>query len=92
VVKAERDDWSGQIVFGSVQTWRGPRGAPHGQVSHLVIEEAHPRPRTATRPSSPTPARQPKLKLLASRHAQRGDVRSLRKTFLNIAYPCRSPR
>jgi ERCC4-related helicase len=58
VVKAERDDWSGQVVFGSVQTLaRTARRARMGQVSHLVIDEALARPRTATRPSSPTPAR-----------------------------------
>jgi len=42
VVKAERDDWSGQVVFGSVQTLaRSARRARMGQVSHLVIDECH---------------------------------------------------
>lgn len=42
VVKAERDDWSGQVIFGSVQTLaRSARRARMGQVSHLVIDECH---------------------------------------------------
>jgi superfamily II DNA or RNA helicase len=42
VVKAERDDWSGQVIFGSVQTLaRAARRARMGTISHLVIDECH---------------------------------------------------
>ena len=42
VVKAERDDWSGRVVFGSVQTLgRATRRERMTPVSHLVIDECH---------------------------------------------------
>lgn len=42
VVKASRDDWSGRIVFGSVQTLaRANRRQALGQVSHVIIDECH---------------------------------------------------
>jgi superfamily II DNA or RNA helicase len=89
VVKAERDDWSGQIVFGSVQTLaRSARRARMGQVSHLLIDEAH-RAAADSYQAIIADARaaNPKLKLLGlSATPERGDGRSLRKTFSNIAF------
>ena len=42
VVKAERDDWGGQLVFGSVQTLaRANRREVMPAVSHLIIDECH---------------------------------------------------
>jgi superfamily II DNA or RNA helicase len=89
VVKAERDDWSGQIVFGSVQTLaRSARRARMGKVSHLVIDECH-RAAADSYQAIIADARaaNPKLKLLGlSATPERGDGRSLRKTFSNIAF------
>lgn len=89
VVKAERDDWSGQIVFGSVQTLaRAARRAGMGQVSHLVIDECHRAAADSYQAIIATArAANPKLKLLGlSATPERGDGRSLRRTFSNIAY------
>jgi superfamily II DNA or RNA helicase len=89
VVKAERDDWSGQVVFGSVQTLaRTARRARMGAISHLVIDECH-RAAAESYQSiiADARARNPNLKLLGlSATPERGDGRSLRKTFSNIAF------
>ena len=89
VVKAERDDWSGQVIFGSVQTLaRSARRARMGQVSHLVIDECH-RAAADSYQAIIADARaaNPKLKLLGlSATPERGDGRSLRRTFSNIAF------
>lgn len=89
IVKAERDDWSGQIIFGSVQTLaRANRRARMGQVSHLVIDECH---RVAADSYqaiiAAARASNPDVKLLGlSATPERGDRRSLRQTFSNIAF------
>src|SRR5512134_2672685 len=89
VVKAERDDWSGRVVFGSVQTLgrkgRRERMAP---VSHLVIDECH-RAAADSYQALIGHARslKPDLKLLGlSATPERGDGRSLRRTFSNIGF------
>ncbi len=89
VVKAERDDWSGQVVFGSVQTLaRARRRAPMGAVSHLVIDECHRAPADSYQAIiADARAANPGLKLLGlSATPERGDGRSLRKIFSNIAF------
>jgi len=89
VVKAERDDWSGQVVFGSVQTLaRAGRRARMAPVSHLVIDECH---RAAAESYQAiieaARAANPDVKLLGlSATPERGDGRSLRRTFSNIAF------
>lgn len=89
VVKAERDDWSGQVIFGSVQTLaRARRRALMGTVSHMIVDEAH-RAAADSYQAIIAGARaaNPKLKLLGlSATPERGDGRSLRKTFSNIAF------
>jgi superfamily II DNA or RNA helicase len=89
VVKAERDDWSGQVIFGSVQTLaRTARRARMGTISHLVIDECH-RAAADSYQAIIAEARaaNPDVKLLGlSATPERGDGRSLRRTFSNIAY------
>jgi DNA repair protein RadD len=89
VVKAEHDDWSGQIIFGSIQTLgRERRRQKMVSVSHLVIDECH-RSAAESYQSVITKAREinPEVKLLGlSATPGRGDGRSLRKTFSNVAY------
>jgi superfamily II DNA or RNA helicase len=89
VVKAERDDWSGQVIFGSVQTLaRAARRARMGTISHLVIDECH-RAAADSYQAIIAEARaaNPDVKLLGlSATPERGDGRSLRRTFSNIAY------
>ena len=89
VVKASRDDWSGRIVFGSVQTLaRANRRQALGQVSHVVIDECH---RAAADSYqniiADIRAINPAVKLLGlSATPSRGDGRSLRKVFTNVGY------
>ena len=89
VVKAGQDDWSGRVVFGSVQTLaRANRRARMAAVSHLVIDECH---RAAADSYQAVighaRALRSDLKLLGlSATPERGDGRSLRRTFSNVAY------
>jgi DNA repair protein RadD len=89
VVKASRDDWSGRIVFGSVQTLaRANRRQALGQVSHVIIDECH---RAAADSYqnivADIRALNPAVKLLGlSATPSRGDGRSLRKVFTNVGY------
>ena len=89
IVKAERDDWSGQVVFGSVQTLARPgRRARMGALSHLIIDECH---RTAADSYQSIIAHarsgNPDVRLLGlSATPERGDGRSLRRTFSNVAF------
>lgn len=89
IVKAEQDDWSGRIVFGSVQTLgRSNRRERMGAISHLVIDECH---RSASESYQNIIANawnlNPEVKLLGlSATPGRGDGRSLRKTFSNVGY------
>ena len=89
VVKASRDDWSGRIVFGSVQTLaRANRRQALGQVSHVIIDECH---RAAADSYqniiADIRAINPAVKLLGlSATPSRGDGRSLRKVFTNVGY------
>ncbi len=89
VVKAGQDDWSGRIVFGSVQTLaRASRRARMGAVSHLVIDECH-RAAADSYQAIIGQARalDAEVKLLGlSATPERGDGRSLRRTFSNVAY------
>jgi superfamily II DNA or RNA helicase len=89
VVKAEQDDWSGRVVFGSVQTLaRTNRRSRMAAVSHLVIDECH-RAAADSYQSIIAHARSlnPRVKLLGlSATPGRGDGRSLRKTFSNVGY------
>jgi hypothetical protein len=53
IVKAERDDWSGRVVFGSVQTLaRSNRRARITPVGNLVIDESTAPQPIVIRPSS----------------------------------------
>lgn len=89
VVKAERDDWDGRIVFGSVQTLaRTDRRQHMPPISHLIIDECH---RVAARSYQAVIERardlNPDVKLLGlSATPGRGDGRSLRATFNNVGY------
>ena len=89
VVKAGQDDWSGRVVFGSVQTLaRANRRARMAAVSHLVIDECH---RAAADSYQAVighaRALRSDIKLLGlSATPERGDGRSLRRTFSNVAY------
>ena len=89
VVKAGQDDWSGRVVFGSVQTLaRANRRARMAAVSHLVIDECH---RAAADSYQAVighaRALRSDVKLLGlSATPERGDGRSLRRTFNNVAY------
>lgn len=89
VVKAGQDDWSGRVVFGSVQTLaRANRRARMAPVSHLVIDECH---RAAADSYQAVighaRALRSEIKLLGlSATPERGDGRSLRRTFSNVAY------
>lgn len=89
VVKAERNDWSGNLVFGSVQTLgRTNRRSAMQPVTHLVIDECH---RAAAESYQGIIAHakllNPEVKLLGlSATPSRGDGRSLRKSFSNIGY------
>ena len=89
VVKAERDDWSGRVVFGSVQTLGRPRRRERMvPVSHLVIDECH-RVAADSYQAVIGHARslKPEVKLLGlSATPERADGRSLRRTFSNIGY------
>ena len=89
IVKAERDDWSGQVVFGSVQTLaRSTRRARMASVSHLVIDECH-RAAADSYQAIIHHARSLRdgVKLLGlSATPERGDSRSLRRTFSNIGF------
>ena len=89
IVKAEQDDWSGRIVFGSVQTLgRSNRRERMGAISHLVIDECH-RSASESYQNIIAHARSlnPEVKLLGlSATPGRGDGRSLRKTFSNVGY------
>jgi len=89
VVKAEQDDWSGRVVFGSVQTLaRANRRNRMGAVSHLVIDECH-RAAAESYQAIIRHARSlnPGVKLLGlSATPGRGDGRSLRKTFSNVGF------
>jgi len=89
VVKAARDDWSGQIVFGSVQTLaRANRRQALGQVSHVIIDECH-RAAADSYQNIIADIRSinPAVKLLGlSATPSRGDGRSLRKVFTNVGY------
>jgi superfamily II DNA or RNA helicase len=89
VVKAERDDWSGNLVFGSVQTLGRPNRRKAMQpVTHLVIDECH-RAAAESYQGIIAHARllNPEVKLLGlSATPSRGDGRSLRKSFNNISY------
>ena len=98
IVKAERDDWSGRVVFGSVQTLaRANRRARMTPVSHLVIDECH-RAAADSYQAIIGHARSLRngIKLLGlSATPERGDGRSLRRTFSNVGYPgadCRPNR
>lgn len=89
IVKAEQDDWSGRVVFGSVQTLaRANRRNRMGAVSHLVIDECH----RAAADSYQTiighaRSLNPGVRLLGlSATLERGDGRSLRKTFSNVGF------
>jgi DNA repair protein RadD len=89
VVKAEQDDWSGRVVFGSVQTLaRANRRSRMDAVSHLVIDECH-RAAADSYQNIIGHARSlnPGVKLLGlSATPERGDGRSLRKTFSNVGF------
>ena len=89
VVKAERDDWSGQVVFGSVQTLaRAGRRARMATVSHLVIDECH-RAAADSYQAIIGHARSldPQVRLLGlSATPERGDGRSLRRVFSNVGF------
>jgi superfamily II DNA or RNA helicase len=89
IVKAERDDWSGQVVFGSVQTLaRSSRRARMAPVSHLVIDECH-RAAADSYQAIIGHARSLRdgVKLLGlSATPERGDGRSLRRTFSNVGF------
>lgn len=89
VVKAEQDDWSGRVVFGSVQTLaRINRRTRMPAVSHLVIDECH-RAASDSYQSIVAHVRSlnPQIKLLGlSATPGRGDGRGLRKTFSNVGY------
>lgn len=41
VVKGDQDDWSGEVVFGSVATIRGERLSTSRKFSHIFIDECH---------------------------------------------------
>ena len=92
VVKAERDDWDGQVVFGSVQTLaRANRREGMPAISHLIIDECH-RAAASSYQSVIDQVRglNPAARLLGlSATPGRGDGRSLRKTFSNVAYQLR---
>jgi DNA repair protein RadD len=89
IVKAERDDWSGQVVFGSVQTLaRSSRRSRMAPVSHLVIDECH---RAAADSYQAIIGHVRSLrdgvKLLGlSATPERGDGQSLRRTFSNVGF------
>jgi superfamily II DNA or RNA helicase len=89
IVQAERDDWSGQVVFGSVQTLaRSSRRARMAPVSHLVIDECH---RAAADSYQAiighTRSLRDGVKLLGlSATPERGDGRSLRRSFSNVGF------
>ncbi len=89
IVKASQNDWTGQLVFGSVQTLaRANRRADIGHISHLVIDECH-RAAAAGYMDIVNDVRRinPKVKILGlSATPSRGDGRSLRQTFSNIGY------
>lgn len=92
VVKAERDDWSGRVIFASIQTLaRATRRSRMTAVSHLVIDECH---RAAADSYQAVigeaRSRNGGLKLLGlSATPERGDGRSLRKTFSNVGFHLR---
>jgi DNA repair protein RadD len=92
VVKAERDDWDGRVVFGSVQTLARPhRRRRMPLISHLVVDECH---RSASSSYQAiiedVRAHNPCAKLVGlSATPGRGDGRSLRKTFSNVGYQVR---
>lgn len=89
IVKASQNDWSGQLIFGSVQTLaRAGRRADLGHVSHLVIDECH-RAAASGYLDIVRDIRRinPGVKILGlSATPSRGDGRSLRQTFDNIGY------
>ena len=89
IVKAAQNDWSGQLVFGSVQTLaRANRRADIGPVSHLVIDECH-RAAASGYLDIINDVRRinPQVRILGlSATPSRGDGRSLRQTFDNIGY------
>ena len=89
IVKARQDDWSGRIVFGSMQTLgRSDRRQRMTPVSHLVIDECH-RAAADGYQAIIGHARslRPDVKLLGlSATPERGDGRSLRKTFSNVGF------
>lgn len=92
VVKAERDDWGGQLVFGSVQTLaRANRREVMPAVSHLIIDECHRAAATSYQSViDHVRALNPRAKLLGlSATPGRGDGRSLRRTFSNVGYHLR---
>jgi DNA repair protein RadD len=92
VVKAERDDWDGQLVFGSVQTLaRANRREGMPVVSHLIIDECHRAAATSYQSViEHVRALNPQAKLLGlSATPGRGDGRSLRRTFSNVGYHLR---
>lgn len=92
VVKAERDDWGGQLVFGSVQTLaRANRRDAMPAVSHLIIDECHRAAATSYQSViDHVRALNPQAKLLGlSATPGRGDGRSLRRSFSNVGYHLR---
>lgn len=89
IVKASQNDWTGQLVFGSVQTLaRANRRADIGHLSHLVIDECHRAAATGYMDIVNDVRRiNPNVKILGlSATPSRGDGRSLRQTFSNIGY------
>ncbi len=92
VVKAARDDWDGQIVFGSVQTLaRANRREGMPAITHLIIDECH-RAAATSYQSVIEHVRglNPQAKLLGlSATPGRADGRSLRRTFSNVGFHLR---
>lgn len=89
IVKAEKNDWSGRVVFGSVQTLaRNGRRQDMPPFSHLIIDEAHHAAAVSYQAIIDHALGQRRgCKLLGlSATPERGDGRSLRETFDNIGY------
>lgn len=92
IVKAEHNDWGGQVVFGSVQTLaRENRRDAMPAVSHLIIDECHRAAATSYQSViDHVRALNPQAKLLGlSATPGRGDGRSLRRSFSNVGYHLR---
>lgn len=89
VVKAERDDWSGRIIFASQQTLaRQRRRENMVPVSHIIIDEAHHvEAESYKQIIGHARTLRPDVKLIGmSATPERADGRGLCRTFSGIAY------